>query len=38
MRTIRKKIENVEPAYPLQNLAPLSEILFIDIETTGFTA
>ena len=38
MRTIRKKIEKIAPAYPLQNLAPLSEILFIDIETTGFTA
>ncbi len=32
------KVENYIPSYPLQRLAPLTEILFLDIETTGFTA
>lgn len=32
------KVENFTPAYPLERLAPLSQILFLDIETTGFTA
>ena len=38
MLTITKKIDAIEITYPLNNLGPLSEILFLDIETTGFTA
>jgi len=32
------KHENIEIAYPLERLAPVEELLFLDIETTGFTA
>ncbi|MDE7224436.1 MAG: ribonuclease H-like domain-containing protein, partial [Acetatifactor sp.] len=38
MKTDDAKIENLEINYPLENLAPLEQILFLDIETTGFTA
>ena len=38
MRIEEMKLENFEIAYPLQNIAPLDKILFLDIETTGFTA
>lgn len=31
-------LENFTIEYPLENLAPLEDILFLDIETTGFTA
>lgn len=30
--------ENINIAYPLSNTAPLEQILFLDIETTGFAA
>ncbi len=38
MRTIRRKLTDISLSYPLEKEAPLSSILFIDIETTGFTA
>ncbi len=38
MQTIIENIENFHPQYPLERLAPLEQILFLDIETTGFTA
>lgn len=38
MRTIRKKLEHTGPAYPVEQIAPLEQVLFLDIETTGFTA
>ncbi len=38
MRIEKKKLENFTVNYPLELLAPLTKILFIDIETTGFTA
>lgn len=38
MFTLTKKIENFQINYPLEQIAPLKEILFLDIETTGFTA
>lgn len=31
-------LENITLSYPLKSIAPLEDILFIDIETTGFTA
>lgn len=38
MKTSLETIENFSPSYPLERLAPLEQILFLDIETTGFTA
>jgi len=38
MKINREIIENVKITYPLEKLAPLESILFLDIETTGFTA
>lgn len=38
MKTNDAKIDNFRIEYPLENLAPLEQILFLDIETTGFTA
>lgn len=38
MRTINETIENFTIQYPLERIAPLDKLLFIDIETTGFTA
>ena len=38
MRTIDQTLENFTIPYPLERIAPLDKILFIDIETTGFTA
>lgn len=38
MRTSEETMENFSISYPLERLAPLERILFIDIETTGFTA
>ena len=38
MRTIRRKLTDIYLTYPLTNEVPLSEVLFLDIETTGFTA
>lgn len=38
MRIENLKLDNYKTAYPLERIAPLEDILFIDIETTGFTA
>ena len=38
MRIEKRKLENFTVNYPLEQIAPLAKILFIDIETTGFTA
>lgn len=38
MRVENVKLENYKMKYPLDKIAPLEKILFIDIETTGFTA
>ena len=38
MKTEDAIMENLVINYPLENLAPLEQILFLDIETTGFTA
>ena len=36
MKTEEIILGNFELKYPLQNLAPVDRILFLDIETTGF--
>lgn len=38
MRISEETLENFKISYPLEKLAPLERILFLDIETTGFTA
>ncbi len=38
MYSISQKINQTYINYPLQEIAPLSDFLFVDIETTGFTA
>lgn len=38
MRICTETLDNFSISYPLDRLAPLERILFIDIETTGFTA
>ncbi len=38
MRVEELYLDDFEIAYPIQRFAPLEKILFIDIETTGFTA
>lgn len=38
MRIETLSLENYTMPYPLERIAPLGEILFLDIETTGFTA
>ncbi len=38
MFTITRKLENFEIQYPLERISALQDFLFIDIETTGFTA
>jgi len=38
MKTINQTLENFTIQYPLERIAPLDKLLFIDIETTGFTA
>lgn len=38
MRIENLKLENYIMEYPLARIAPLEKILFVDIETTGFTA
>lgn len=38
MRTLRQTIHLPKLKYPLDKIAPLENILFLDIETTGFTA
>lgn len=38
MRISEETLSNFSISYPLEKLAPLERILFLDIETTGFTA
>ena len=38
MQIIDESITDAKVLYPLETIAPLEHILFIDIETTGFTA
>ena len=38
MRICEETIDNFSISYPLERLAPLERVLFMDIETTGFTA
>jgi len=38
MRISEETLDNFSISYPLERLAPLERILFLDIETTGFTA
>ncbi|MCI9143395.1 MAG: ribonuclease H-like domain-containing protein [Lachnospiraceae bacterium] len=38
MKICEETMENFSISYPLNKLAPLERILFVDIETTGFTA
>ncbi len=38
MRTLRQTIHLPNLTYPLEKIAPIDKILFLDIETTGFTA
>lgn len=38
MRTLKHRLDNFSIAYPLETIAPPEKILFLDIETTGFTA
>ena len=38
MKTIQCSTALKELNYPLETLAPLNDILFLDIETTGFSA
>ncbi len=38
MQTVINKLDNFFLTYPLETLAPLKQILILDIETTGFTA
>ena len=38
MQIISKQYTDLKLTYPLEKIAPLSDVLFIDIETTGFSA
>lgn len=38
MKIYDNVLENITLSYPLKSIAPLESILFIDIETTGFSA
>lgn len=38
MRTLKTPLNGFHLNYPVEKLAPLSEVLFMDIETTGFSA
>ncbi len=38
MRVEKIKLDHFEMNYPIEKIAPLEKILFLDIETTGFTA
>ncbi len=38
MKISNQVLDNFSIGYPIENLAPLEEMLFVDIETTGFTA
>ena len=38
MRISKETLDNFSLSYPLEKIAPLEQILFLDIETTGFTS
>lgn len=38
MQIVNQTLESFKIGYPLERTAPLDQFLFIDIETTGFTA
>lgn len=38
MRTINEILTELTTSYPIEKIAPKEDILFLDIETTGFTA
>jgi len=38
MRISQETIENFTLSYPLEDIVPIDQVLFLDIETTGFTA
>ncbi len=38
MKTIQKELQNSKVLYPLENIADPAQIVFLDIETTGFSA
>ena len=38
MKTIINDLGSVKPSYPIEHLASPEQVLFLDIETTGFTA
>ncbi|MDE7197699.1 MAG: ribonuclease H-like domain-containing protein, partial [Lachnospiraceae bacterium] len=38
MQIVNRTLESFNIEYPLERIAPLEEFLFVDIETTGFTA
>ena len=38
MKIVRNSLESFSLKYPLEQLAPLDRILFLDIETTGFSS
>lgn len=38
MQIVNRTLESFQIGYPLERIAPFSEFLFLDIETTGFTA
>lgn len=38
MQIVRQTLDSFTIGYPLERIAPLEQFLFVDIETTGFTA
>lgn len=38
MQIVNRTLQSFKIEYPLERIAPLEKILFVDIETTGFTA
>lgn len=38
MQIVNRTLESFKMGYPLERIAPLEKCLFVDIETTGFTA
>ena len=38
MQIVKQNLNSFTIGYPLEQIAPLEQFLFVDIETTGFTA
>lgn len=38
MQTLKQRLDDIRTTYPLDTIGSMEEILFIDIETTGFSA